>query len=115
MQVGADVATVTLGSPSFGVAITADGIGAYVTNADLGTVSLIDATTNTVSASVTVGIVPFGVAITPDGSAYVANSGSDTVSVIDATATVSATIAVGSCPGGGGDHPGRRPYLRDQL
>ena len=93
-------ATITLGSPSFGVAITADGIGAYVTNADLGTVSLIDATTNTVSASVTVGIVPVGVAITPDGSAYVANSGSDTVSVIDATATVSATIAVGSGPAG---------------
>jgi YVTN family beta-propeller protein len=93
-------ATITLGSPSFGVAITADGIGAYVTNADLGTVSLIDATTNTVSASVTVGIVPVGVAITPDGSAYVANSGSDTVSVIDATATVSATIAVGSGPFG---------------
>ena len=93
-------ATITLGSPSFGVAITADGIGAYVTNADLGTVSLIDATTNTVSASVTVGIVPVGVAITPDGSAYVANSGSDTVSVIDATATVSATITVGSGPAG---------------
>ena len=75
---------------------------AYVTNANAGTVSVIDTATNTVSATVAVGNQPFGVAITPDGTkAYVANQNAGTVSVIDtATNTVSATVAVGSVPVG---------------
>jgi len=51
-------------------------------------------------ATVTVALHPQGLAVTPNGAhVYVANSGSNTVSVIDtATNTVSATISVGSSP-----------------
>ena len=52
-----------------------------------GTVSVIDATTNTVvPLSIPVGSFPFALAITPDGTrAYVTNVGDATVSVIDTT------------------------------
>jgi YVTN family beta-propeller protein len=51
-----------------------------------------------VVATITVGVNPNGVAVTPDGSAaYVANSGSNTVSVIKAQSVV-ATIPVGNTP-----------------
>jgi YVTN family beta-propeller protein len=60
---------------------------------------VIDTGTNTVVATIPVGDL-VGVAITPDGTrTYVANLGSNTVSVIDtATNTVVATIAVGLFP-----------------
>ena len=53
-----------------------------------------------VKTTVTVGSNPVGVAITPDGNyAYVANSGTTTVSVIQiSTNTVIATVTVGSTP-----------------
>ena len=55
---------------------------------------------NIIIATIPVGNNPFGVAITPDGNyAYVANSGSGTVSVIaTATNAIIATITVGSGP-----------------
>ena len=57
---------------------------ACVTNVFANTVSMIDTASNTVVATVAVGSGPFGVAITPDGTrAYVANSASNSVSVID--------------------------------
>src|SRR5947208_1571428 len=60
---------------------------AYITNALDNTVSVIDTTTNTVTATFPVGAGPSGVAVTSDGSkVYVTNGGSNTVSVID-TAT----------------------------
>jgi YVTN family beta-propeller protein len=74
---------------------------AYVTNWSSGTVSVINITTNQVTATISVeGGEPNAVAITPDGSqAYVTNSESDTVSVIDtATNQVTANIIVGSRP-----------------
>ena len=44
--------------------------------------------------------------------AYVANSGSNSVSVIDTTSnTVVATVGVGGAPQRGGDHPGRDSRL----
>jgi len=55
----------------------------YVTNFPDGTVSVIDAATNTVVATIPVGNEPFGVAVTPDGTqAYVVNLADNTVSVI---------------------------------
>jgi YVTN family beta-propeller protein len=56
----------------------------------------------TVTSTIPVGPVPQGVAVTPDGStAYVANVGSDTVSVITvASGTVASTIPVGEGPQG---------------
>src|SRR5208282_881693 len=74
----------------------------YVANSNDGTVSVINATTNTVIATdtVTVGFSPEGVAVTPDNtSVYVANSGGGTVSVIDtATSTVVATVQMQNFP-----------------
>ncbi len=73
---------------------------AYVTNYNSNTVSVIDITTNKVTATVPVGISPWGVAVSPDGTkVYVTNWNSNTVSVIDtATNTVTATVDVGSNP-----------------
>jgi YVTN family beta-propeller protein len=74
----------------------------YVANSNDGTVSVINATTNTVIATdtVTVGLSPEGVAVTPNNaSVYVANSGGGTVSVIDtATSTVVATVQMQNFP-----------------
>jgi YVTN family beta-propeller protein len=70
----------------------------YVANEAAGTVSVIDAETDTVvGPAIAVGSLPQAVAISPDGAtAYVTNQGSGTVSVIDtATAQVTATITVG--------------------
>src|SRR3989442_5107964 len=60
----------------------------------------------TVVANVTVGNSPQGVAHdSGNGYVYVANWGSDTVTVINGT-TVVATVPVGDRPGGGGDNGG---------
>lgn len=73
------------GKSPCGVASSPDGARVYVTNYNkLGTVSVIDAATNKVTATVPVGNYPMGVAVSPDGTeAYVTNSWSSTVSVID--------------------------------
>jgi YVTN family beta-propeller protein len=80
--------------------VSAGGTYAYVTNYGGTTVSVIDTSTNTVSATVTGLNVPQGVAINPAGTyAYVTNYGINTVSVINtSTNTVSATVTVGSGP-----------------
>ncbi|KJY41367.1 hypothetical protein VR41_12905, partial [Streptomyces sp. NRRL B-1568] len=91
-------ATITVGATPFGVAITPDGLHAYVTNSGDSTVSVISTATNTVTATVTVGTTPLGVAIAGT-NAYVANNGDNTVSVIStATNTVTATVPVGAAP-----------------
>ena len=72
----------------------------YVTNSESGTVSVIDAATNTVVATIPVGTVPFDIALNPDTNlVYVVNRDSDSISVIDGdTNTVVATIPVGDSP-----------------
>ena len=74
----------------------------YVTNAFDGTVSVIDAATNTVVATIPAGAAPDGVAVTPDGTqVYVTSFQNNTVSVIaTASNTVVATITVGNEPFG---------------
>jgi YVTN family beta-propeller protein len=74
----------------------------YVTNSGSNNLSVIDAATNTVTATIAVGNRPIGVAISPDGTrAYVANSDSNSLSVIATSEnTVIATIPVGSFPQG---------------
>jgi YVTN family beta-propeller protein len=97
--------TTRIGLPSgksgpTGIAITSDGTTAYVANTGQEghgptgtTVSMIDISTNTVTASITVGSDPWGISITPDGSTvYVANSGSGTVSHFP-TGTTSPTVS----------------------
>ena len=71
---------------------------AYVTNSGSNNVSVIDTSTNTVTATIAVGNVPEGVAVSPDGTrAYVPNLVDSTVSVIDtASQTVVATVPLAS-------------------
>ena len=66
----------------------------------VGSVSVIDTASNTVTATVAVGPNPFGVSVNPAGTrVYVANISSNNVSVIDtASNTVTATVAVGTAP-----------------
>ena len=57
----------------------------YATNTFDNTVSVIDASTDTVTATIHVGGIPLGVAADPTTkTAYVANYGAGTVSVINA-------------------------------
>lgn len=67
---------------------------AYVTNNGGNSVSVIDTSTNTVTATIPVGgFSPIGVALTPDGTRAYVTSSSGLVSVIDtASNTVAATI-----------------------
>jgi len=87
-----------------GIAITPDGLFAYVTNPQTDSVSVIEIASNMIVDTVTVGDSPQGIVITPDGQfAYVANPGqsvaADKVSVIDLTANaVVATVTVGLSP-----------------
>jgi YVTN family beta-propeller protein len=69
-----------------------------VANQGNSTVSVINTTTNTVTATVPVGNSPVGVAVSPDGTnVYVTNNGANTVSVISTTTnTATATVNVGS-------------------
>ncbi|MDF3293221.1 beta strand repeat-containing protein, partial [Streptomyces silvisoli] len=92
--------TVTVGIAPTGVAITPDGLQAYVVNDGSNTVSVINTGTLAVTATVPVGTAPFWVAITPDSlRAYVTNSTDGTVSVVDTvTNTVAATVTVGTDP-----------------
>jgi YVTN family beta-propeller protein len=70
------------------IAITPDGLRAYVTNPLLNTVSLLGFVPPQRLATITAGYRPQGLAIVPDGSrAYVANTGSNDVSVIDVKPT----------------------------
>jgi YVTN family beta-propeller protein len=85
------------------VAITPDGHHAYVTNHGndtiaSSTVSVIDTTTNRVTATIPVGFGPSSVVITPDGHhGYVTNQGTDSapgasVSVIDTVRPSNSTV-----------------------
>jgi YVTN family beta-propeller protein len=99
--------TITVGAGPRGVvhAPTSDRI--YVTNqnANPGTVSVINPSTNAVVATITVGAAPFGVGYAPptsnrtDDRIYVVNSNGSNVSVINpSTNAVVATITVGAGP-----------------
>ncbi|MFI8594845.1 InlB B-repeat-containing protein [Microbacterium sp. NPDC078428] len=82
------------------LAVSPDGATVYTANALNDSVSVIDAVTNTITATVTVGDGPYGVALSPDGATvYTANYSGDSVSVINtATNTVVDTISVGGGP-----------------
>jgi len=87
------------------LATTAAGPRAYVVNELDGTVSVINTSKPsalTAVATIAVGSAPWSVAVRPDGKfAYVTNSSSDSVSVIDtATNKVVKTLAAGSVPTG---------------
>ena len=69
---GQIVTNVTVGASPAGLAVSADGRRAYVTNSGSNTVSVIDtdptsAAVNTEIRRITVGSGPTGIAVTPDG------------------------------------------------
>jgi len=87
------------------VAVTSDGLRAYVTNPAGNSVTALDIPGAQTITNITVGLQPQGIALLPDDSrAYVANTGSNNVSVIDISPasadynTVVATIPVGIAP-----------------
>jgi YVTN family beta-propeller protein len=101
------LATITVQSNPWGVAITPDGARVYVVNNGSNTVSVINTATNTVTATLTdVGGDPQGIAITPNGAKAFVASTFDTAKVIDTDPasgtfhTVLATVALGSGPAG---------------
>ncbi|MGW6413402.1 YVTN family beta-propeller repeat protein [Streptomyces vinaceus] len=86
--------------PASPAAALPPGAYTFVVNNGSHNVSVINAATNTVTATISVGESPFAVAVSADGTrAYVTNSFDDSVSVIDtATNAVTATIPVGDNP-----------------
>jgi YVTN family beta-propeller protein len=101
-----------------GMAVNPSGTRVYVANINSNTVSVIDTTTNTVTATVEVGAEPFGVAINPAGTrVYVTNHSSGTVSVIDtATNTVTATVGLYFKLGGTAVNPsGTKLYVTTEA
>ena len=69
---------IPVGSSPSAIAITPDGMTAYVANSNVATVTPIDLTTNTPGTPIAVGINPEVIAITPDGTTvYVVNEFGD--------------------------------------
>ncbi len=100
-------AEIDVGVQPVGVAVTPDGTTVYVANSGSNTVSIIQTSDNTVSATLAVGNEPWGLAVGADGDfVYVTNSNSDntdadTVMVIaTSTQTVQNTFTVGDQPRG---------------
>ena len=89
-------ATVAVAHP-YGLAISTAG-ALYIAELDAGMVGRVDLPSTTLKSPITVGLVPSHVAFSPNGkTAYVANQGSRSVSVIDvASGLVTATIPVTS-------------------
>jgi len=86
---------------SSAIAITDDGNLLLVVNPDSNSVSAMDPTSGEKLAEITVGDDPRTVALEGSSRAYVANRGSDTVSVIDLSTLIAvATIEVGHQPYG---------------
>jgi len=85
-------ASIRVGSDPTAAAISPNGLLAYVVNADDGTVSVIDTSTNEVTDTVSVGQIPVFVAFTPDSAfAYVVNQFDNSITVIN-TADNSTTL-----------------------
>ena len=88
----------------YGIAVVSDGTKEYVTNKGNNTFSVINTTTDKVTATEPVGLELYGVAVTPDGAdVYVVNGGSytapSTVSVINTTTNkVTTNVTVRSRP-----------------
>ncbi len=78
--------TIPVSTSSFRIAISSNGLKAYVTNPDSNSVSVIDTTTRAVTTITTgIGLNPTGIGVTPDNQfIYVMNAKSSTISVIRA-------------------------------
>ncbi|MFI8522445.1 YncE family protein [Streptomyces sp. NPDC085481] len=87
------VAAIPVGPKPAGVAVDVHD-HVFVTNSGANTVSVINSSTNTVSATITVGLHPEGVATDPQFGFCVANAGNSTVSLVDRFNAVVATVGV---------------------
>jgi YVTN family beta-propeller protein len=98
-------------SKPMGVVVSPDDKRVYVANGRGGTVSVIDAATNTVTSTVAVGQRPWGIGITSDGrKLYTANGPSNDVTVIDAASMqVIKKIPAGKIPWGVAISPAAAP------
>ena len=101
-KVSGGTGLVIVGTNPYGVAITPNGLYAYVANSGGTTVSIISTSNDSAFKAITVGTNPVGVAITPNGQyVYVTNNGGNTVSVISTSSnSVVSTITVGNTPDG---------------
>lgn len=93
---------IPVGRDPRGVAVTADGTRAVITNRGDGTVSVIDMTALAVTQTIPVGgLWPYHVVIGLDSLAYVSLMGSDAIAVVDLdVGAVVRTIPVGDAPAG---------------
>jgi YVTN family beta-propeller protein len=106
-----------------GVAITPDGLHAYVTDKGQGSVHVIDTSTNLQTTRITASTIihPFSIAITPDGAYVYATEFSTTATtnvnmISTATNAVVASIAVGNNPSGVAVSPdGRSVYATNNA
>jgi YVTN family beta-propeller protein len=95
---------ITVGSNPGAIAVNSTTNKVYVANTGAttglpATVSVIDGSTNTVTATVTVGAYPVAVAVSEAlNQIYVANRTSNTVTIIDGTTNATTTVPVGSLP-----------------
>jgi len=98
------VSTISVGNGPVGVAVHPNGSRVYVANSASSTVSVINTTSFTVTATIALaaGSNPYGIAVSPDGSkVYTANNGGSSLSEIStATNTVTRTNLVGAGPVG---------------
>lgn len=95
-----ELSSVTVGANPWAIGLNPDTNMIYVTNNGNDTVSVVDGSTNMVSANVTVGPYPSGLAVNPvTNMVYAARFPSSAVSVIDgSTNTVTTTVSVGKFP-----------------
>ena len=97
-----DITTIntSVGPDATGVAVDAATDTIYVANQDVGTVSVIDGTTNTVTGGVAVGAKPYGVAVdSATDTVYTTTLDGPGLTVFDgATDAVITTVNVGAAP-----------------
>jgi YVTN family beta-propeller protein len=102
------VANITVGAEYLGQSVTqplafdSSNKDVYVVNSLSDSVSVIDGSTNAVTATIPVGSYPSAIAFdSVNGMLYVCNTNSNTVSVVDgSTNSVVSTVAVGAAPDG---------------
>lgn len=92
--------TIPVGSDPTGLALTSDGLLAYVATGNDGEVTVVYVPTGQVLQTIDIGAEPTAIALSPNGTRlYTANSNLHTVSVVDTAAgQLTHTIAVGSGP-----------------